>query len=658
VSSQLVGSGPPIKPLVEVEDLRKFFPIHKGFFGRHVGDVKAVDGVSFTIYPKETLGLVGESGCGKTTVGRTLLRLLEPTSGAARFDGKDLFALEREELRATRRDMQIIFQDPYSSLNPRMTVGSIIGDALDLHGIARGEQRFERAKELLERVGLQASYVDRYPHEFSGGQRQRIGIARAIALNPRFIVCDEAVSALDVSVQAQILNLLKDLQQEYGLSYMFIAHDLSVVRHIADRVAVMYLGRIVETSVCDDLYEAPLHPYTQALLSAIPHPEPGRKRERIILEGDVPSPIDPPDGCHFHTRCPLAFDRCRQDVPEMREARDGHRVACHLYEDAEYPAEPIAIGSDRPAAAGSGKAADESPEWDQSLEFDMFDGTESGDGARSMGIPEVLRDRAGMALGPFGEIVDPEDTFLKTAEIPSLDAIVSGAAPSVADVPAPRIEGSLLTASGDEDEDEEVATQLEMPILDDELPADVTADATSDATDDGLTADLEPVSDMGIDTLEPPDDATDEVATVDPAADAVADDVPGPHELAPRGPLPRVSPRLPPDERPTLDSPLPPLEAEETVLDGPKEPSLDEEPTVQAIPPAGAPSSVEESGVMPPIHDEDGIPDDVSLHGDEIRPLDLELALRRDLDEDTLEIAPLVEDPTDDLPPPHPDDDE
>jgi oligopeptide/dipeptide ABC transporter ATP-binding protein len=308
--------------------------MYKGLFGRHVGDVKAVDGVNLDLFPNETLGVVGESGCGKTTVGRTILRLLEPTAGSAVFDGDDVFQLNPTDLRRKRRDMQIIFQDPYSSLNPRMTVGSIIGDALELHGLEEGEARFDRAKELLVRVGLQAAYVNRYPHEFSGGQRQRIGIARAIALKPKMIVCDEAVSALDVSVQAQVINLLEDLQEEFGLSYIFIAHDLSVVRHIADRVAVMYLGRLVELTDCDTLYEQPLHPYTQALLSAIPEAKPSKqKKSRIILQGEVPNPISPPSGCHFHPRCPLAIKSCSVEEPPTAEVTPGHFVRCHLYED-------------------------------------------------------------------------------------------------------------------------------------------------------------------------------------------------------------------------------------------------------------------------------------------------------------------------------------
>ena len=627
MSAQLVGSGPPLKPLVEVEGLRKHFPIHKGLFGRHVGDVKAVDDVSFSIYPKETLGLVGESGCGKTTVGRTLLRLLEPTAGKALFDGVDLFGLAREELRAMRRHMQIIFQDPYSSLNPRMTVGSIIGDALELHGMARGAARFDRAGELLERVGLQASYVDRYPHEFSGGQRQRIGIARAVALKPKFIVCDEAVSALDVSVQAQILNLMMDLQQELDLSYLFIAHDLSVVRHIASRVAVMYLGRIVETSVCDDLYEAPLHPYTQALLSAIPQPDPSRRTERVILQGEVPNPISPPSGCHFHPRCPLAFDACRDTVPEMLEARDGHRVRCHLYADVDYPAEPIPIGEPTPRPAGRPAAADgdDVQEWDGSLDFDMFDGLEEEQ--KPVGIPEVLRDRAGMRLGPFGEIVDPEDTFLKTAEIPSLDAIVAGTAPSVSDVRAP-----LLVDREDETEDEEVATQLELETLDGQSGEIPTDSAPS------------PVGEEGLDTLDPPLEE------------------PGPTDIAPRDPERAITVESPAPllrdepEEPTIPSGLPPEEP--TIPAGvlPEDPTIragapSEEPTITAGPPPMTPGvAAEKTGAMPPIYDEDGIPDDVSLHGDAFAPLELSLGDDDD-DDDTLELPTVFPEPTGEAPP-------
>lgn len=318
-------------PLLQIKNLKKYFPIHKGLFRKLVGQVKAVDDITFNLYPKETLGVVGESGCGKTTVGRTILRLIEPTAGEAIFQGNDIFKLNSMNLRNTRKDMQIIFQDPYSSLNPRMTIGSIIGDSLELHGIATGDEKFEKTKELLVKVGLQASYINRYPHEFSGGQRQRIGIARAVALHPQFVVCDEAVSALDVSVQAQVINLLQDLQEEYKLSYIFIAHDLSVVRHISDRVAVMYLGRIVEITSRDELFKHPTHPYTKALLSAIPHPKPRRKKDRIVLHGEVPNPINPPSGCHFHPRCPMATDQCKQaPSPQLREISAGHQVACHL----------------------------------------------------------------------------------------------------------------------------------------------------------------------------------------------------------------------------------------------------------------------------------------------------------------------------------------
>ena len=319
----------PNANLLEVHHLRKYFAVRKGLFRQVQGYVKAVDGVSFAIKKKQTLGLVGESGCGKTTAGRTILRLIEPSAGWVIFGGRDITVLSRSELRRERRHMQIIFQDPYSSLNPRMTAGAIVGEALKIHGVARGAELRERVRGLLERVGLQAEHMGRYPHEFSGGQRQRIGIARALALNPKFIVCDEPVSALDVSIQAQVINLLEDLQEEFFLSYLFIAHDLAVVRHISDRVAVMYMGKIVEIASCDELFGNPLHPYTHALLSAVPVPDPKSQRKRIVLEGGVPSALNPPDYCRFCDRgCPRRMSVCKQQEPPLRDVAPDHKVAC------------------------------------------------------------------------------------------------------------------------------------------------------------------------------------------------------------------------------------------------------------------------------------------------------------------------------------------
>ncbi|MBL8340170.1 MAG: dipeptide ABC transporter ATP-binding protein [Rubrivivax sp.] len=322
----------PSTPLLEVDNLVKHFPVRGGILQREVGRVHAVDGVSFDIAAGETLGVVGESGCGKSTTGRCILRLIEPTSGQVWFEGKNVTQAGKEELRALARDMQIIFQDPYASLNPRMTVGAIIGEALIIHKLAPTKEAFEaRIVELLETVGLSADHMKRYPHEFSGGQRQRIGIARALAVSPKLVVCDEAVSALDVSIQAQVINLLEDLQSKFQLTYIFIAHDLSVVEHISDRVAVMYLGRVVEIAGANDLYANPRHPYTEALLSAVPIPDPTIKRQRVRLQGDVPSPLKPPPGCHFHTRCPIAQKGlCDKERPVLKDVGPGHRVACHL----------------------------------------------------------------------------------------------------------------------------------------------------------------------------------------------------------------------------------------------------------------------------------------------------------------------------------------
>jgi len=318
--------------LVKVDDLMMHFPIYRGVFQRQVGAVRAVDGISFDIKRGETLGLVGESGCGKSTTGRAMLQLYKPTAGSVEFEGENLVGLKGEQMRMMRRKMQMIFQDPYASLNPRMTVGDLVGEPLLVHNVAMGSEIKDRVAHLLDVVNLNPAFSTRYPHEFSGGQRQRIGVARALALQPSFIICDEPISALDVSIQAQVVNLLEELQDQFGLTYLFIAHDLSMVRHISKRVAVMYLGVLVELADRDDLYSNPLHPYTQALLSAVPIPDPvaDAKRQRVILEGDVPSPANPPSGCRFRTRCPIAEARCAESRPEFREVEPGHFVACHL----------------------------------------------------------------------------------------------------------------------------------------------------------------------------------------------------------------------------------------------------------------------------------------------------------------------------------------
>lgn len=320
--------------LLRVDDLKKYFPIRRGVFKRRVGDVKAVDGISFKVYRGETLGLVGESGCGKTTVGRTIVRLYEPTEGSVFFEGVDLSQLTGDELREMRQRLQMIFQNPYASLSPRMNVKGIVGEPLEVHRVARGKEKEDRIAELLELVGLNPAYMSRFPHEFSGGQRQRIGIARSLALNPELVIADEPISSLDVSIQAQVVNLMEDLQEELGLTYMFIAHDLSMVRHISDRVVVMYLGKIMEVADKDVLFDNPLNPYTQALMSAIPVPDPKieRSRKRVLIKGDLPSPSNPPQGCNFNTRCPLAEEICFQEEPDLVEIEPGHFSACHVIE--------------------------------------------------------------------------------------------------------------------------------------------------------------------------------------------------------------------------------------------------------------------------------------------------------------------------------------
>ncbi len=320
----------PVPPVLEVNDLKKHFPVKRGLLRRTVGHVYAVDGISFTIGEGETLGLVGESGCGKTTAGRAVLRLIEPSAGSIKVEGREITGLSKAEMRPYRRQMQIVFQDPFSSLNPRMTAGDIVGEPLLVHGVASTRERNEQVAAIFDRVGLRAAQMSNYPHQFSGGQRQRIGIARALALGPKLIVGDEPVSALDVSIQAQVINLLQDLQRERRLSYLFISHNLAVVEHISHRIAVMYLGRIVEYADTKTIFKNPQHPYTEALMSAVPVPDPAVKRQKRVLQGDVPSPVNPPSGCHFHTRCPYAVARCKVEVPLLREIAPGHHVSCHL----------------------------------------------------------------------------------------------------------------------------------------------------------------------------------------------------------------------------------------------------------------------------------------------------------------------------------------
>lgn len=332
------------EPLLKVEGLKKYFPVKKGLFGKTTGQVKAVDDVSFYVNEGETLGIVGESGCGKSTTGRMLMRLLEPTEGKVTFDGQELTKLSPQEMRKARREIQMVFQDPYASLNPRHTVEKILMEPLIVHNIGDTKSRKKMVRDFLEIVGLSSYHAKRYPHQFSGGQRQRIGIARALMTNPKLIIADEPVSALDVSIQAQVLNLMQKLQQELKLTYIFIAHDLGVVRHISDRVGVMYLGKMVELASSENLYAEPLHPYTKALLSAVPVPDPNFTREEILLEGDIPSPSNPPSGCTFHTRCPFAMDRCKQLVPQLEEIKPGHYVACHLY-DADMIDKTVVEGS-------------------------------------------------------------------------------------------------------------------------------------------------------------------------------------------------------------------------------------------------------------------------------------------------------------------------
>jgi len=349
-------TGSQQEPVLSIRDLKKHFPIKTGFLGRVTGHVKAVDGVTFDIFSGETFGLVGESGCGKSTTGQVILRLLRPTAGSIRYNGEDVLSADADRMRVLRKEMQIVFQDPYSALNPRMTVGSAIREILKVHGIAIGAQAQQRVGEVLSLCGLQPYHADRYPHEFSGGQRQRVVIARALALDPRFIVADEPISALDVSIQSQIINLLEDLQQELKLTYLFVSHDLSVVKHIADRVGVMYLGRLVEVADKREFYRSPLHPYSQSLLAAVPVSDPSQRRERMILSGDVPSPANPPSGCPFHPRCPVAMDVCKEVVPRLLPTETGHQVACHRVHDPAKSESAAALAGTQ--AVGGTQAVD------------------------------------------------------------------------------------------------------------------------------------------------------------------------------------------------------------------------------------------------------------------------------------------------------------
>ncbi len=428
----------PEQPLLQVKQLTKHFPVTSGLFGRVSGQVRAVEEVSFELQPGETLGLVGESGCGKTTLGRSILRLLEPTSGQVLFEGRDVTQMTPEQMRVQRRDMQIIFQDPFSSLNPRMRVLDIVGEALQVHGIARGADMERRAAQLLQKVGVPASWVNRYPHEFSGGQRQRIGVARAIALNPKLIVCDEAVSALDVSIQAQVVNLLIDLRQEMNLAYLFIAHDLSVVRHISHRVAVMYLGQIVELSDSRELFDAPLHPYTQALLSAIPIADPRRRQPRVELHGDVPTPLNPPSGCRFHTRCPAALeDRCSRTEPELvslrlHEGGPVHQVRC------VHAADALEAGELVPLAEAVQSRIEQAVRQNRRREEEL--------GALQAAASEAATARAG-APETFAE-PDADSTLQQRATDPERSAIQAGARLKEAPPPVHPAVGAVLMLTG------------------------------------------------------------------------------------------------------------------------------------------------------------------------------------------------------------------